>query len=364
MEDGKFKLDYELSDYGKLLFDFDGNLNGLEMSAQRRKAMLTSPAFYYLIAPVFIMVVWFISSLIANSIRLGFLQSVGLHISGFFAMFVMSLILLLSAFGGWGKFARMASRGKLTDIKEFSANERAKEEIESRKKSSIQVYQEWLVITNRGWTEVYDLSMLAKVKLESNDAKNKSYLISFVSINGETVYSALDIPRERILFIQLKKIFKDKLDIQNRVVTKRAIEPINKPIGTLIGLTLFVSIAIFAGVGIILMHYYVDSSIPIFLGAFFIIGGCIGLCGVYDFIPALKDVVIPFLFGSVFLFFPMSIINTIVKQSDNVVTVKDLFGIFNPISAAVLFFGWLGLLLVFVGVKNIIDYIRYRDKKK
>ncbi|MDE6210457.1 MAG: hypothetical protein K2G42_00565 [Clostridia bacterium] len=359
-----FKLDYELTDYGKLLFDFDGNLNGMDMSKQRRIAMVSSPGFYFLIAPVFLMVVWFIASLIANSIKFGFLVSLGLHFSGFFALAVMSLILLLSAFGGWGKFARMASRGKLGDIKEFNASEREKEEILSKKRNSIQIYEDWLVITNCGWTGVYDLSMLAKVKLEGNDVRNKSYVLSFTSTKGETIYSALSIPREKTLIIQLKKIFKEKLVIQNRVAQKRAGKLINKPIGTLIGLTFFVLIFILAGVGVILMHFYLDPSIPIALGAFFIIGGCIALCGVYDFIPALKDVLVPILFGSVFMFFPMSIVQVIAKQSDGAMSVKDLFGIFNPISAAVLFFGWLGLLLIYTGIKNIVDFIRYRERKK
>ncbi|MDE6475179.1 MAG: hypothetical protein K2L70_08785 [Clostridia bacterium] len=358
-----FKLDYELTDYGKLLFDFDGNLNGMEMSKQRRKALVGSLGFYILIAPVFLMVVWFIASLISNSIKFGFWKSLGLHLSGFFAMFVMSLILLLSAFGGWGKFARMASRGKLSDIKEFNAREIEQEEISSKKRNSIQIYEEWLVITNCGWTEVYDMSMLEKVKLEGNDVRNKSYIISFTSTKGETVYSALTIPREKTLIIQLKKIFKDKLVIQNRVAQKRG-KLRNKPVGTLIGLTFFVSIFILAGIGIILMHFYIEPSIPIFLGAFFIIGGCIGLCGVYDFIPALKDVLVPLLFGSVFMFFPISIVQVIAKQSGGVMSVKDIFGIFSPISAAVLFFGWLGLLLIYTGIKNIIDYIRYRERRK
>lgn len=358
-----FKLDYELTDYGKLLFDFDGNLNGMDMSKQKRKALIGSPGFYFLLAPVFLMVVWFIASLIANSIKFGFLKSVGMHLSGFFAMLVMSLILLLSAFGGWGKFARMASRGKLKDIKEFNASEREKEEILSKKRNSIQIYEEWLVITNCGWTGVYDLSMLEKVKLEGNDVRNKSYVMSFTSTDGEVVYSALTIPREKTLIIQLQKIFKDKLVIQNRVAQRRT-KSVNKPIGTLIGLTFFVSIFILAGIGIILMHFYIEPSIPIFLGAFFIICGCIALCGVYDFIPALKDVLVPILFGSVFMFFPISIVQVMAKQSDGAMSVKDIFGIFNPLSAAVLFFGWLGLLLIYTGVKNIIDYIRYRERKK
>ncbi len=150
MENSRFKLTYELPDYGKLLFDFDGNLNGLEMSKQRRKAMFRSVGFYYLITPVFVMVVWFIASLIINSIKYGFLKSVGLHASGFFALFVMSLILLLSAFGGWGKFMRWAGRRNLADIKGFNQNEREREEVSQSRHHSIQIYEEYLVITNFG----------------------------------------------------------------------------------------------------------------------------------------------------------------------------------------------------------------------
>ena len=88
------------------------------------------------------------------------------------------------------------------------------------------------------------------------------------------------------------------------------------------------------------------------------------MCGVYDFVPALKDVLVPILFGSVFLFFPMSIIQVIIEHSNAGLTLKQMFGIFHPISVAVFFFGWLGLLCIFVGIKNLIDYIRYRDKKE
>ena len=59
MLDGKFRLPYELSDYGKLLFDFDGNLNSLDMSKERRRAMFRSPAFYYMLFLVFTLVIWF-----------------------------------------------------------------------------------------------------------------------------------------------------------------------------------------------------------------------------------------------------------------------------------------------------------------
>ena len=58
MEDS-FELQYELTDYGKLLFDFDGNLNSMDMSEQRRKLMLRSPIFYYLNALAILLVIWF-----------------------------------------------------------------------------------------------------------------------------------------------------------------------------------------------------------------------------------------------------------------------------------------------------------------
>lgn len=365
MENSRFKLTYELPDYGKLLFDFDGNLNGLEMSKQRRKAMFRSVGFYYLITPVFVMVVWFIASLIINSIKYGFLKSVGLHASGFFALFVMSLILLLSAFGGWGKFMRWAGRRNLADIKGFNQNEREREEVSQSRHHSIQIYEEYLVVTNFGWSQAYYFDKVAQVILESADKFHTIYKVKFISVDGEEVKSYVQIPREKTIIIQLKKIFGEKLKIKNAGQTKKtAVLRRNKSIGSLIGLTLFVSIPILAGIGVILMHFYVAPSIPAVLGVFFIFGGCIALCGVYDFVPALKDVLVPILFGSVFLFFPMSIIQVIIEHSNAGLTLKQMFGIFHPISVAVFFFGWLGLLCIFVGIKNLIDYIRYRDKKE
>lgn len=364
MQNERFRLPYELSDYGKLLFDFDGNLNGLDMSKERRKAMFRSPAFYYMLLLVFTLVIWFIASLIGNSIKYGFSKIIGVHLQGFFVLFVMCLIICLSAFGGWGKFMRWAGRGKLFDVKGFTESENAKEEVSAREKNSIQIYEEYLVITNCGWTQVFYLDKVAKVILESSDKKHMEYRAKFMSYDGEEVEAYVDIPREKTIIIGLKKIFGDKLIIKNFGEKKVAVLERNKPIGTLVGLTFFVSIFIFAGIGVIILHYTVIPQVPIFLGAFFIIGGCLALCGVYDFVPILKDILVPVLFGSVFLFFPISIMKLAYASANRALTLKSFFSTFNMLGAMVVFFGWLGLLFVLVGVKTIIDYIRYRDKKE
>ena len=360
MERNSFQLGYELTDYGKLRFDFDGKIDELEMSSQRRKAMFSNPLFYYLLTLVFILVVWFIASLVINSIKYGFAQSFGMHISGLFAVFVMSTIVLLSAFGGWAKFANIAKNANAGTLRAYREAETKLRDNSISRNNSIQIYEEWLVITNYGWTQVYDLSMVAEVRLENTGRTNKAFTATFISTEGESVHASVIIPRDKVILIQLKKIFKKKLKI---IMLKRAVQCPNKPIGTLIGATCFVSIAIFAGTGLILMHYYLEPSIPIFLGLLFIIGGIIGLCGVYSFVPILKDVIMPLLAGVIFIFFPMAIADTILKESGGALTIKEFFGIFNPLSAAVLFFGWLGLLFVIISIKTLIEYIVYREKK-
>ena len=362
MKESSFKLGYELSDYGKLKFEYDEVQNGLEMSSQRRKAMLKSPGFYYMMFLVLFLVVWFIASLISNSSKHGFLVSLGLHASGFFALFVMCLIVLLSAFGGWGRFMRWAS-GKKTDVKNFNKSENEIKDFYETKKNSIHIYEEWLVITNYGYTQVYYLDKVASVRLEPDNVFEDSLNAYFTSIDGEVAHACVRIPYEKTLFIQLKKLFGDKLTIHKKERAHKAVLKRNKPIGTLIGLTLFVSIAILAGVGVIVMHYLLEPSIPIFLGAFFIIGGCIMLCGVYDFIPVLKDVLVPIMAGSIFLFFPISLIQLVYASNEIALTLKSFFEIFTVYGAAVVFFGWLGLMFVFIGIKTAIDYIRYGEKR-
>ena len=213
MQSGKsFKMPYELSDYGKLLFEFDGNMDGLDMSKEKRKAMFRSPAFYYMLLLVFTLVVWFLGSLISNAMKYGIGKSLAMHGQGFFVLFVMCLIVCLSAFGGWNKFMRFASKGG--NVKGYIANEKEKEEVDAIEKNAIQIYKDYLVITNFGWTQVYYLDMVAKAILESSDRWHLKYDVKFISVDGEEVTAVVEIPREQTLLIILKKIIGDKLKIR------------------------------------------------------------------------------------------------------------------------------------------------------
>lgn len=370
---GNFEVDYELSDYGKLRFEYDDKVSQLDMTPQKRKRLYKSFGFYYILAVIIILIIWFIASLISNAIKFGFWKSLGMHISGGFALFVMSLIILLSAFGGWGKFARLVNGGNLKNVKKFKEEEKINDDMNMSRSNAVRIYDEWLVITNQGWSNTYYLDKVAQVKLKQFGAYGKYFTLSFVSFDGEIAFAKVIIPSEKMYMINLRRIFGDKLcveKIESMPSVEKASHPVktaikkrNKSIGELIGLTCFVGIFILAGILVIWMHYNVEPSIPAFLGGFFIAVSCIALCGIYDFVPILKDVLVPILFGAVFMFFPISLIKVIYKSNDTALTIKSLLGVFTPISAAVVFFGWMGLLFVIVGIKTAIDYIRYREKK-
>ena len=357
----KFRAGYELSDYGKLLFEYDDTRGQLEMSDQKRKAMLKNPGFYYIIAIIAVLGAWFIASLISNAKKHGFAVSLGMHASGFFVLFVMSLLLILSVGGFWGKFIRW-NASKTANIKSFNTKEKDVRDMVDSVRNALQIYEDWIVITNTGVTNVYNIHMVDKVKMNYVNAKRKSgYYAAFLATSGEIEFARVVIPNEKTLLFQLKKIFGDNIEIERPV--KKAVVDTNKRLGQIVGPLVFVSIAILAGVGVIIMHFYVAKSIPVFLGAFFIIGGMLGICGTLDFIPILKDVVVPLLFGAVFLFFPYMLMDLVYKSNNKVLTVRSFFELFNPFGAAVIFFGGLGLLCVIGAIKTVMDYIRYREKK-
>ena len=98
------------------------------------------------------------------------------------------------------------------------------------------------------------------------------------------------------------------------------------------------------------------------MGIFFIIGGVAAICGILDFIPILKDIVLPFLVGAVFFGFPYMILYTAYNANGLELTASRFFQVFNPIGVAVIFLGGLGLLFIIKAIKTLIEYIKYREK--
>ena len=57
---------------------------------------------------------WFLYSVITSVLQDGVGIAIASHLSALFVLAVCELILMLSAFGGWGKFARFAIKNNLT----------------------------------------------------------------------------------------------------------------------------------------------------------------------------------------------------------------------------------------------------------
>ncbi len=346
-----FRLGCELSDYGRLLYECDDSLGMYGASQQRLKAVFRNPVFYYFSLIIVMLVIWFVASLIFNIVRHGFLASIGMNIGGFITLFVISLI-VFSSFGGvWSKLLK-----RLIGKKE---NKQEMVSIVENKRNAIQIYQDWLVITNLGIVEVYDIHMVEKVRLSFINNK-KGYHMAFYAVNGVVKFAKVKIPCQRYMIIRLQKIFGDKLVVERPykkfvIQTTKSARDIILPIA-------FVSLAIILGAGLIVMHYLVSQSVPIILGIFFIIGGVAAICGILDFIPILKDVVLPFLVCAVFFGFPYMILYTTYNANGLELTASRFFQVFNPIGVAVIFLGGLGLLFIIKAIKTLIEYIKYRGK--
>lgn len=346
-----FRLGCELSDYGRLLYEYDDSLGMYGTSQQKLKVVFRNPVFYYFSLIILMLVIWFVASLIFNIVRHGFLASIGMNIGGFVTLSVISLI-VFSSFGGvWSRLLK-----RLIGKKE---NKQEMVSIVENKRNAIQIYQDWLVITNLGIVEVYDAHMVEKVKLSFINHK-KGYHLAFYAVNGVVKFAKVKIPCQQYMIIQFQKIFGDKLVVERP--QKKLVLQTNKSARDILLPIAFVSLAIILGAGLIVMHYLVSSSIPIFLGVFFIIGGMIAICGILDFIPILKDVVLPFLVGAVFVGFPYMVLHTVYDANDVELTAQNFFQVFNPIGVAVIYFGGLGLLFIIKAIKTLIEYIKYREK--
>ncbi|MDE6758282.1 MAG: hypothetical protein K2J89_03270 [Clostridia bacterium] len=356
--DDNFENAYDFGDYGKLIYECDDSLGEYETSQLKRKALIKSPRLYFFIAVILIMVSWFIASLISNAIKHGFLVSIGMHITGFFALFVMSLIIILSIGGFWGKMVRWNADRKKSNLKEFINREDQRDEFLNSGKNVLRIYKDRIVIIEKRESIVFDTNDIKKVRISyAANQEKEGYNAIFFTDKGKFKISRALLPLGKKTLIQFKKIFREKLEIDSSVKNARS----KKPLRSYIAPLLFVSLGILFGIVTIVLHFALDKSIPIFLGGFFIICSFVGICCILDFISALKDIALPLLVSVLFLSFPYMTLYTIYNANGIALTAKVFFEVFNPIGAAVIFFGSLGLTFIFDAIKTAIDYVRYGD---
>ncbi|MDE5990683.1 MAG: hypothetical protein K2H36_03750, partial [Clostridia bacterium] len=226
-------------------------------------------------------------------------------------------------------------------------------------KNVLRIYKDRIVIIEKRESIVFDTNDIKKVRISyAANQEKEGYNAIFFTDKVKFKISRAMLPLGKKTLIQFKKIFREKLEIDSSVKNARS----KKPLRSYIAPLLFVSLGILFGIVTIVLHFALDKSIPIFLGGFFIICSFVGICCILDFISALKDIALPLLVSVLFLSFPYMTLYTIYNANGIALTAKVFFEVFNPIGAAVIFFGSLGLTFIFDAIKTAIDYVRYGDE--
>ncbi len=380
MNNNVFKLNEIPKDLGNLIFECDDSQTMYDMSDDKRKAMFRSPAMYVLLAILAFMIGWYVYSLVSMSLREGFLTAFVSHLSGLMLLAVAGAILVISAFGLWGKFMRFAFKKDLvrahgSDGARMRALKQEIEETDARKpvRNALSIYEDYIVVVRKGKIAAYARSAVSGVSVRSFGMDRK---VVFVSESGEKAFFVVSQDNAR----EIRRIFNDLLiespqydELMKKSAENRRRDPkkartktkwhCDKSRGAMAGLTLFMLIPMGAGAAVIALHYYVNAQIPMFLDVFFIMGGVIGLFSVYSFIPVVHTFVMPFSFGVMLTVAPMGILGAIYSAEEIVFTFSEIFKVFTPLNAGFVFLTLMGVFAVLYSFYALYKFIRYGDSK-
>ncbi|MDE7191161.1 MAG: hypothetical protein K2O35_01630 [Clostridia bacterium] len=337
----KAQLDYELTDYGKLLFEYNSLEKKLPLyvSSEKRKANLKSPLFYYVISIPIVMICWFIASLISAASLSGdaLYLRLGLTLGSLLPMALCCFIVIKIAFGFWGNLYQWKLRGSYNKKEEY-----------------LRVYKDYVVVKKDDVTSVYDMTKIVSVEL------HWCYYIMFRFQNTSQVFF-IEIPPSPISAERLARIFGEKLTV---AASKRFAEPVDldsKSVGELIIGTLFALFAMGVGVAVICIRVHLGVDVPVFLGIMFIGGGLMLACGILSFIPFVKDIITPFMAGAFFIVMPWGLVSTLHGEWGLGEGFK-VFTVFSPFSCFAVVLSSVSVLFIANGVIAIMDYIRYGHK--
>ena len=348
----KSKLDYELTDYGKLLFGYDErqSSDAFYTPAEKRKANYRSPYFYYLISIPIVMIAWFIASIIVAFQHEGDERWLrfALTMVSIIPMAICIFIVVMIAFGLWGKLYAWRYGDAYSN--------------HNSKRNSICIYEDYVVVVRDNVTTVYLRSMLEEFRLTWDyyiEAKFQDGIQTFL----------VQIPKSPMTSAKLHAIFGKQLRICKapRIPQSRFFESLD-PIcwGEFFGALAFAIISAGVGTTVLCLRIYLHVDVPIFLGVAFIGGGVLLLCGAFSFVPFVKDIVMPFTATAFLIYFPWGMVGALHDAWELGKGFKA-YTVFSPFSCIAVFVSSLALLFIASGISALKDYILYGhklDKKK
>ena len=345
MEENTFS-EIELN-YGEILFEKSNAKSIYDVPTGRVDAKGWAQRIYMIILGTGLFG-WFLYSLIIAVGQNGIGKAIVGHLLAFFVLLIAEFILLLTAFGGWGKFSRAALRHKSLTRKHRVEGVRTRafeEELKAAdankaNECAIRVYREYIVVINRGEKTVLPRYELERVQC---DARSQGYQITFITYNGKEVVAQELLPISDLPIV--KKHF-ERFDYT----------PANRGQGYLrkkFPLLAFMFIPILIGTALILLHCLVLHDMPIIFGILFVAFGVLFMIAQFSDVPAIKHGIMPIGGGIIIAAMPLGVIITITDLTQ--LSITALLATFTAIHAVLALFLGFGPLLIILGIAGLVD---------
>lgn len=243
----------------------------------------------------------YVYALIMNILYFGLRQIIGAAVV-IFPVGICCLILLLSVFGLWGRFLGWATKHKSMTGRDFRRHQSkayeemfAEAEANEESETTITVYASAVVMTVWGQTGVLDM---AEVKRVQADCMNRVFNVTFTMRDGCRHPFRYVIPIHRL------RNFEKAFDCPVEVTHSGSHDTPRAGGGLIVFAACFTFLPVLAGIALLVLHYTVAPSIPVFLGGFFLIGGTIAFFSViFRGNRIIMDALLPALFGCAFMAF-------------------------------------------------------------
>ncbi len=333
-----------------------------------RKKLWRSPASIYLFVISAFLTFWFLYTFIAAIIRDG-ARAISYCLDDFFALATCLVLIFLTVFKVWGKFARFALSHGLVKNRERAYVESGAEMIEAtyekleKEPPVFEVYENYIRATDGETVKTFDRAQVVKIIAYKTCGQCIINLVLKSGLSSEVVMlKDLRIPLREAN--KLKAFFGDKLSIEP--LFSPAEEKENAKIDFDVNWIAIIMglITLAAGGGVLALHYVLAESIPVALGAFFMAGGVLIVFTGLLSLPIVKAFIIPLICGGVFITIPWQFCK-IIAEANGIplvfTSVDNFLSSFNALFCAVAFLAAIGLLFVGKAFGGLFKYIKYKE---
>ena len=339
-------------DFGEVLYEESNAKSALDAPSGKVGAKGWAQRIYMILLGLALLA-WFVYSLInaANQPDIGWGKAIVKHVASFLLLVMSETILMLTAFNGWGKFARAILKHKaLTRQRgiEGARTRQLDEELKAAdankdKENALRIYREHVVLVYKGQQVVLNKNEIQSVKCSPSP---KGYQLKFCTYEGRE-WVSIPIPATDLPLVR------NNLDRFDYEPGQRQKINLKKKIPSI----LFACIPLLIGVGILLLRHFFLNDMPIIFGLVFMAFGVIFVTGQFSEVAVIHYGVMTILGGILLIGLPVGIALTIVDLVDSI-TWTSVLTTFTPIHSVLSLFLGLGPMMIILGIGGIVECSR------